>query len=189
MPKHIRARPATDAVEEGIVRKLAGSRHGPADVIRRAQMVVASWAGKATLAIADELGCHPQTVRERVVRFNQLGIDGLQDAPGRGRKARLTEQERSNIVGLIGQAPPGQWVREHDGELHATDEQGEAHWSLDALARAAKARGIRVGRSQIRRIFLREGIPWRRTRSWAESTDPDFVPKGPRSSRSTANHR
>jgi hypothetical protein len=52
-------------------------------------------------------------------------------------------------------------VRERDGEgeLYAADEQGEAQWSLDALARAAQARGIRVGRSQIRRIFLHEGIP------------------------------
>ena len=189
MPKHIQARAARDAAEEGIVRKLAASRHGPADVIRRAQMVVASWEGKSTQTIADELGCHAKTVRVRVGRFNALGIDGLQDTPGRGRKTRLTEAERSTIVGLIGQAPPGQLVRERDGELYVTDAQGEAHWSLDALARVAKARGIRVGRSQIRRIFLHEGIPWRRTHSWAESSDPDFVPKGQRSSRSTPNRR
>jgi hypothetical protein len=63
------------------VRKLAGSRHGSADVIRRAQMVVKSWAGKNPQAIADELDCHPQTVRERVVRFDQWGIEGMQDGP------------------------------------------------------------------------------------------------------------
>jgi transposase len=189
MPKHIQARLATDAAEEGIVRKLAASRHGPADVLRRAQMIVKSWEGKNTKTIADELNCHPKTVRVRVARFNALGIEGLQDAPGRGRKARLTERERSIIVGLIGQTPPGQLVRERDGELYVADEQGEAHWSLDALAHAAQRRGIRVERSQIRRIFLHEGIPWRRTHSWAESTDPDFVPKGQRSSRSTLNRR
>jgi transposase len=152
-------------------------------------MVVKSWEGKTTRTIADGLDCHPKTVRVRVARFNALGIEGLHDAPGRGRKARLTEPERSTIVGLIGQAPPGQLVRERDGELYVADEQGEAHWSLDALARAAQERGIRVGRSQIRRIFVHEGIPWRRTHSWAESTDPDFVPKGQRSSRSTLNRR
>src|SRR5215831_18181172 len=135
MPKHIVARPASDAEEESIVRKLATSRHGPADVIRRARMVVKSWEGKDTRAIADELACHAQTVRERVTRFNQLGIDGLQDAGGRGRKVRLTESERSTILGLVGQTPPGQLVRERDGELHVANEQGEAYWSLDALAR------------------------------------------------------
>jgi transposase len=189
MPKYIHARAAADAGEERGVRKLAGSRHGPADVIRRAHMVVASWEGKTTQVIARELDCHPQTVRERVSRFNELGLDGLQDAPGRGRKARLTEQERSTIVSLIGQAPPGQLVREGDGELHVEEEHGEAHWTLNALARVAQERGIRVKRSQIRRIFLKEGIPWRRTHSWADSTDPDFVPKGRRSSRSIPNPR
>jgi len=152
-------------------------------------MVVASWEGKTTQDIAHELDCHPQTVRERVSRFNELGIEGLQDAPGRGRKARLSEQERSTIVSLIGQAPRGQLVREGDGELHAADEQGEAHWTLDGLTRVAQARGIHVKRSQIRRIFLKEGIPWRHPRSWADSPDPAFVPKGHRSSRSTRKRR
>ncbi|CCF83964.1 helix-turn-helix domain-containing protein [Nitrolancea hollandica] len=39
-------------------------------------MIVRSWAGKRTTTIARVLGCHPQTVRERIVRFNAEGIDG-----------------------------------------------------------------------------------------------------------------
>jgi hypothetical protein len=35
-----------------------------------------------------------------------------------------------------------------------------------------------VGRSQVRRILLSERLRWRRTRSWATSTDPDVAPKG-----------
>ena len=189
MPRHIQARPAEGEEEERQVRKLAGSRHGPADVIRRAQMVVGSWAGKTTHELAHEVECHPQTVRERITRFNQLGLEGLEDAPGRGRKTRLTERERSTILSLLGQAPPGRLVRETDGELYVRDETGDAHWTLNALARAAEQRGIRIKRSQIRRIFLKEGIPWRRPRSWASSTDPEFVPKERRSSRSTPNPR
>lgn len=80
-------------------------------------------------------------------------------------------------------------MRQGDGELHVADEQGEAHWTLDALTRVAQERGIRVKRSQIRRIFLKEGIPWRQPRSWTDSPDPEFVPKERRSSRSTLNHR
>jgi len=159
MPRYIQARPAEGEEEERHIRKLAGSRHGPADVIRRAQMVVGSWAGKTTHEIAHELECHPQTVRERLTRFNAMGLEGLEDAPGTGRKARLTECERSAILGFLGQTPPGQLVRETDGELYVRDETGDAHWTLDALARAAEQRGIRIKRSQIRRIFLKEGIP------------------------------
>ena len=71
----------------------------------------------------------------------------------------------------------------------ARDEEGDAHWTLDALVAAAAERGIAVKRSQIRRIFLAEGKRWRRTRRWAESRDADFAPKGPKLSPSTRTHR
>jgi hypothetical protein len=56
---------------------------------------------------------------------------------------------------------------------------------LDALTAAARDRGIVVSRSQVRRILLREGVRWRNTRTWAESEDPEFAPKGLESSSST----
>src|ERR671929_1083361 len=156
MPKLLRARPPLDAAEERRIRKLAGSRHAPGDWIRRARMIARSWDGLRTSVIAAELGCHPQTVRERLARFNAEGLDGLGDRPGPGRKARLTEAERSIIVGLVTTAPPGRLVTPADGSLVATDLEREAHWTLDALTAAARERGLRVGRSQVRRILLRE---------------------------------
>lgn len=185
MPKLLHARPPLDAGEERQVRKLAGSRHAPGDWIARAQMVARSWDGLRTRAIAAELGCHPQTVRERLARFDAEGLEGLGDRPGPGRKPRLTEGERSAIIALARAAPPGRPVRGRDGSLEPADPEGAAHWTLDALADAARGRGIQVGRSQVRRVLLREGVPWRATRPWAASADPAFVPKGPRSSRST----
>ena len=185
MPKLLRARPPLDAAEERQVRKLAASRHAPGDWIRRARMIARSWDGLRTAGIAAEVGCHPQTVRERFDRFNVEGLDGLGDRPGPGRRRRLSEAERSSVLALAATDPPGRLVRRVDGELAARDEQAEAHWTLSALAAAAQARGIRIGRSQVRRIFLAEGARWRQPRSWATSADPDFAPKGPRSSRST----
>jgi transposase len=148
-------------------------------------MIVRSWDGRRTTAIAAELGCHPQTVRERFARFNAEGVNGLGDRPGAGRKPRLTEAERSTIIALVATSPPGQLVRDDSGELAARDEERAAQWTLDALTAAAQERGISVGRSQVRRIFLAERVRWRQPRSWATSTDPDFSPKGRRSSRST----
>jgi transposase len=69
-------------------------------------------------------------------------------------------------------------VRGAGGELEAIDEQKEAHWTLDALTAAARERGITVRRSQVRRILKAEGVRWRNARSWAESEDPEFAPKG-----------
>ncbi|MFC7642738.1 helix-turn-helix domain-containing protein [Streptosporangium lutulentum] len=58
-------------------------------------------------AIAARLGCHPETVRRRVRRFNAEGIDGLGDRPGPGRRPRITQAERSRIIALVKTTPPG----------------------------------------------------------------------------------
>ena len=185
MPKLLWARAPEDADEERKISKLAGSRHAPGDWIFRARIISLSWQGLRTATIAEELGCHPKTVRKHLHRFNTEGIDGLEDRPGAGRKPRLTELERSRIIAVARMEPPGRLVRGGGGELEAFDEEGQAHWTLDALTSAARERAIEVSRSQIRRILLREGVRWRNTRPWAESEDPEFVPKEPGSSNST----
>jgi transposase len=189
MPKLLVARPPQDATEDRQVRKLARSRHAPGDWIMRARMIAGSWDGLRTAAIAADLGCHPQTVRERIVRFNAEGIDGLGDRLGAGRKPRLTEAERSRVIALVATDPPGRRLRQADGTLAAADEEQPAHWTLDALTAAAQARGITIGRSQVRRILRAEGVRWRQPHSWADSADPEFVPKGLRSSPATPTRR
>jgi transposase len=108
-------------------------------------------------------------VRKRLHRFNALGIDGLGDRPGAGRKPRLTEDERSRIIALVAKDPPGKLLIGSDGVLRLDDEKGAAYWTLDTMAEAARGMGIEVGRSQVRRILLAEGVRWRNTRPWAES--------------------
>jgi transposase len=189
VPVLLYARPPVDAAEDRTIRKLAGARHAPGDWIRRAQMITGSWDGLGTTQIAEQLGCHPQTVRERLHRFNAEGVDGLGDRPGPGRPRRLTETDRGRIIALARSAPPGRLVQGGEGLLPPDQPEAPAHWTLDALAEAAQAEGIRVGRSQIRRILLAEGTRWRRTRSWATSTDPEFAPKGRRSSPATPPRR
>ena len=188
MPKHLAARPALNETEARQVRKLAQSAHAPADWIFHAKLVVRSWQGERTRPIAEALGCNPQTVRERLHAFNDRGIDGLGMKPGSGRKPRLTEEERSVILALVKRPPPGKATYERTGELAAPDPEGEPEWTLDTLTAAARERGIQVARSQVRRIFRREGVRWRHTRSWATSKDPNFAPKERRSSPSTPSH-
>ena len=185
MPKILRVRPPQDEKEARWVRKLAGSRHGPADWIQHARMVVGSWEGKRVEMIGKEVGCSPQTVRRRLHRFDAEGIEGLGDRPKPGRPRRLTAQDESRLIALVHEAPPGQLVTQRDGTMVARDEEREAHWSLSALAQAAKDAGIPVKRSQIRRILLKEGVRWRSTHSWAEPRAKDFASKERRSSATT----
>jgi transposase len=181
VPKYLRARAPHDDGEARKIRRLAGARHAPADWIERARIIALSWDGLGVAAIAAEIGCHENTVRRWLHRFNAAGLDGLGNQPGVGRKRRITEAERSRIIALARSAPPGRLARDAAGELSADDERGPAQWTLDTLAQRARDAGIQVGRSQVRRILLAEKVRWRRTRSWAASTDPEFAPKGPAS--------
>src|SRR3954469_12063868 len=177
MPKLLFARPPVDAVEERTIRKLAGARHAPADWIRRAQMITMSWDGLRVPGIAAALGCSQKAVRYRLARFAAEGLDGLGDRSGAGRKPRIGQDQRSQLIALVAGPPPGRAVRDDTGELTAADPAGPAVWTLDALTAAARAAGIDIARSQVRRILLAEGVRWRRPRSWASSADPEFGPK------------
>jgi len=164
VPKFLRARAPHDDGEARKIRRLAGARHAPADWIERARIVALSWDGLGVRAIAAEIGCHENTVRRWLHRFNAAGVDGLGNRPGAGRKRRITEAERSRIIALARSVPPGRLDRDAAGELSADDEHGPAQWTLDTLAQAARDAGIAVGRSQVRRILLAEKVRWRRTR-------------------------
>src|SRR3712207_3325375 len=138
MPKLLFARPPLDAVEERRIRKLAGARHAPADWIRRAQIIALSWEGARVPAIAAALGCSEKAVRYRLARFAAEGLDGLGDRPGAGRKPRISECQRSQLIALVAGPPPGRLIRDNAGELATSDATGPAVWTLDALTAAAR---------------------------------------------------
>jgi transposase len=186
MPKLRYARQPLDETEHRLVRKLATSRQAPADWVWHAKMIARSGGGARTSTSAADLGCRIQTVRERLQAFNERGVDGLGLKPGGGRRPRLLEAERSRIIALARSTPPGNLIPERDsGELLAEDEHAAGEWTRDTRTEAARAKGIQVARSQVRRILLAEGVRWRRTRRWAISTDPEFAPQGRGSSPST----
>jgi transposase len=149
VPRRLIARAPGDDQEELKIRKLAGARHAPADWSERSMIVTLSWAGNSCLDIAEKPGCHPRKVRRWIGRFNELGLDGLGDRPGAGRKRRITEEERSGVIALVARVPPGRPARQADGQPRAGDESGPSVWTLHALTDAARAGGIDIHRSQV----------------------------------------
>nr|WP_301650541.1 helix-turn-helix domain-containing protein [Streptomyces arenae] len=113
----------------------------------RAGMIELSWSRLRVPAIAVELGCSQKTVRCRLHRFNRLGLQGLDDLGGQGRKRRITEEERSRIISLVKTVSPGRPRWKPVGQLSAFHESGPIEWTLDSLAAAARTTGIEVGRS------------------------------------------
>src|SRR5215207_3247207 len=128
MPKLLQARAPRDDAEQRAIQKLASSRHAPGDWIGRAKMIALSWDGWRTTAMTAKLGCHPQTVRERIERFNAEGIDALGDRRGAGRKPSLNETERSTIIALVTTPPPGRPTRQSHGSLEAEEEGAATCW-------------------------------------------------------------
>jgi transposase len=131
----------------------------------------------------------PKTVYTWLHRFNTSGIDGLADLPRPGVPRAHQRAPARPDHRLARSAPPGRLHQGGEGLLAPDQPEAPALWTLDALAQAAQAEGIAVGRRQVRRILLAERVRWRRTRSWATSTDPDFAPKGHRSSPATPPRR
>jgi transposase len=189
MPALLHARPPADPAEERSLRRLASARHAPASWVQRARIVTGSWDGASVGELAQRLGCHPKTVYKWLHRFNTGGFDELADLPRPGVPRRISEHQRGRIIALARSQPPGRLVQGGEG-LRAPDQpEAPATWTLDTLTQAVRAEGIRVGRSQVRRILLAERTRWRRARSWTTSTDPDFAPKGRRSSPATPRRR
>jgi predicted amino acid dehydrogenase len=124
MPTHLSARPAQEANEERQVRKLAHSQHAPADWIAHAKVVVRSWEGQHVRQIAQTLGCHPQTVRDRLHAFNQRGLDGFGDA------ARLGAQATAHGAGT-----------QRHPRLSESATAGQAHLRTDWGTGGASSRG------------------------------------------------
>jgi hypothetical protein len=116
MPKLLQARPAVDAREARQVHKLATSTHAPADWIFHAKMIQRSWEGARTTAIAAELRCHAQTVRERLQAVNERGLEGLGMRPGGWTEATV-DRSGTQHDPRFSQTPPARQagLRAHGG--------------------------------------------------------------------------
>jgi transposase len=153
-------------------------RRGPADAVRyrRALMILASSSGTPVPAIARLVAADPDTVRDVVHAFNAHGLAVLAPHWGPGRPRRISDEDIAFILAVAVTRPKRL-------RLPFT------HWSVRKLAAYVSgqyghhdpdlvpARIVRIGRERVRRILHANGISFQRTRTWKESTDPDFDAK------------
>jgi transposase len=148
----------TPTVEER-VKLEEWSRRGKTEqrLALRARIVVAAAAGETSRAIAKREKVRPATVSRWRGRFSRLGMEGLRDKPGRGRKPRYDKSTERRILAQLDQPPP----------------EGFATWTGGLVARALRD----VSADQVWRVMRRYEIHLQRRRSWCISTDPEFAPK------------
>lgn len=112
--------------------------------------------GMGTNAISRDLKTRPATVTKWRVRFAQLGVDGLKDAPRPGQRKRYLPDDEKRVLQMLDQPPPS----------------GYAQWHGRLLAKA-----LSLPADFVWKVLRTHGIQLQRRRSWCISTDPQFAEK------------
>jgi transposase len=148
------------------IEQLLHARKVPAGKLKRAQIVWLTNQGLRPPEIAERLQVSERMVRNRLHRFNEQGLQGLEEAPRSGRPVTYQPEVVSEIIQTALSKP------QDLGEDDAT-------WTLDRLVDYLhRVKGIRMKRSRISEIFIQEGLSWRHEESWfGERVDPDFARK------------
>lgn len=126
-------------------------------IVRRARIVLESAAGKMNKDVARILGINVLTVSHWRRRFSRERLDGLQDAPRPGKKAKYSQEMEKRILAKLDTPPP----------------EGYTTWTGSLLAKSLGD----VSEDYIWRVLKRHGIHLQRRRSWCVSTDPEFAQK------------
>jgi transposase len=153
--------------ERKAVERLVSARSTAVGKLKRAQIIWMASQGKRMPEIAKQLGVSERMVRNRLHRFNEQGLLGLEEAPRSGRPVTYQPDLVSQII---------QTALSRPADL---GEEGYTTWTLDRLVDYLhRVKGIRMKRSRISEIFIAEGLHWRHEETWKGSrVDPDFAKK------------
>ncbi len=153
--------------EQKTVERLVNARSTPVGKLKRAQIIWLARGGRQTPEIAKQLEVSERMVRNRLHRFNEQGLEGLEEAPRSGRPVTYEPALVSEIIQTALSRPQD------------LGEEGYTTWTLDRLVDYLhRVKGIRMKRSRISEIFIAEGLSWRHEETWfGERVDPDFAKK------------
>ena len=126
-------------------------------LVLRARVILAAAKGQETEVIASALEVRKATVSKWRMRFAELGLVGLRDAPRPGAPKRYDEEAEHRVIDQASQDPP----------------TGYATWSAELLSETLGDISVH----QVRRVLRRHGIHLQRGHSFCISTDPEFTTK------------
>jgi transposase len=144
-------------------RQLANAVNG-----RHARVVLLSRGGVRNRDIATRVGCSPQWVRTVIHRFNADGLCGILWYPwlhASHRPRRFLADVREQVAEVALSSPKALI--------------GMTRWSLAKLRDYLVEQEVvaSISLEWLRTLLRRAGVRWRRTKTWKESTDPEFWPE------------
>ena len=147
----------------------AGLRSSDAFVMRRCQILRASARGERAPAIARQLGCDDQTVRNVIHEFNASGLAVLQEGSSRPHRLRtaFSQEGAERLKDLLHRSP-----RDFG--------QDRSTWTLELAAQVSFEQGIishEVSDESVRRALKRLKTNWKRAKHWITSPDPQSLLK------------
>jgi transposase len=146
-----------------------GLRSSSAFTVRRCQSLLASAEGQPTTAIAGNLRCTDQTVRNVIHAFHQRGLAVLQPLASRPHTTAVIFDAGTyeSLRALLHQSP-------------RTFGKPTSRWTLALAADVRFAQGLtprRVSDEAIRTALRRLGVAWKRAKHWIASPDPAYARK------------
>ncbi|ABK45086.1 putative transposase [Magnetococcus marinus MC-1] len=155
MAKHTSPLDLTSKQREALEGLLRASKT-PQSLIPRIQIVMHSADGLSPPEVAKTLGVSRPTVYRWRARFQELGVDGLADAPRSGQPRKLTQGQIQAVL----QATVERIPRE------------STHWSVRLMAEYAD-----LTTWQVRQIWQAAGLKPHRLKTFKISNDPNFAEK------------
>jgi transposase len=121
----------------------------------RARIVLLRSQGRKEADVARSVGASINTVSMWSKRFEQRGLEGLKDQPGRGRKAWLPPEKVRQVITRVTQPP-----------------KGKKKWSTRSMAAA-----VGISHHSVQTIWKRNDLKPHLVRTFKISNDPCFEEK------------
>jgi len=144
------------AQERASLEQVVRATRVSAGLARRARVLLLLAEGHSLRRIQIQTGMSPRRILAWRNNWKHRGLDGLLDAPRRGRPRKLTAAKEATLLAATEQRPPG----------------GVTHWSTRRLARRWG-----VSPATVMRVWHKAGLQPHRLRHYMASPDPDFAAK------------
>lgn len=137
--------------------RIVSSHKSEQRMVLRAKVILLAGEGKRLEDISRETGLSPQNAGKWRKRFQEKGLDGLNDAEGRGRKPEISPEKQAKVVSLACSKPDNGKLRRSQRDI---------------------ASEVGISQSRVCEILDRTDLRSHKTEYWCgKSPDPEFEAK------------